>query len=246
MNEINDQWGRKQRVLANIEDTGFVSSKIIDARYWRHLRDSLMTSHEDICIVLIQSTLVVTNGWHVLDDNCVVRVFTLLVKHCVGLNHVIDNVGLGNLLGAELLLGAEVLSVIVAQVIVAGDGGELDTGTDQEVDQSGLHLGLAGLEVITTNESIVPLSKLNGTRNKCVLRRAVDEWDALEDASNSEDSGWSNFIVAFSIAFKRLSAVSLTPGISSAKRSVLAVHWTMTLSNPFLALKSLVLCEHGV
>ena len=81
-------------------------------------------------------------------------------------------------------------------MIIAGNGGKLDTSADQEVDQSRLHLGLSGLEVITTNESIVPLSKFNGTRNKCVLGRAIDKWNTLEDASHCEDRGWSNFKVA--------------------------------------------------
>ena len=93
-----------------------------------------MSSHEDLRIVLIQSTLVVTNGWHILDDYCVIRMLALLVKDRVGFNHVIDNVGFGDLLGAELLLGAEVLSVIIPKMVVAGNGGEFDTSTDQEVD----------------------------------------------------------------------------------------------------------------
>ena len=154
-----------------------------------------MSSHEDLRIVLIQRTLVVANGRHVLDDDCVVRVLTLLVKHSVGFNHVIDNVGLGNLLGAELLLRAEVLAVIVAKVVVAGNGGKLDTSANQEVDESRLHLGLARLEVITTNEGVMLLSKLNATRDEGVLGRAIDERNLLENASNRKDSGWCNFLV---------------------------------------------------
>jgi hypothetical protein len=159
------------------------------------LRDGLVTSHEDLRIVLIQSTLVVTNGRHILDDNCVVRVFTLLVKHRVGFNHVIDNIGLGNFLGTELSLGAKVLSIIVAKVIVACNGSELDAGTDQEIDEGRLHLCLAGLEVITTNECIVLLSKLNATWNKSVLRRTIDERSILENRSDSKDGGWCNLFM---------------------------------------------------
>lgn len=154
-----------------------------------------MSSHENLRIVLIQRTLVVANGRHVLDDDCVVRMLALLVKHSVGFNHVIDNVGLGNLLGAELLLGAEILAVIVAKVVVAGNGGKLDTSANQEVDESGLHLGLARLEVITTNEGVVFLSKLNATGDEGVLGRSVDEGNLLEDASNSKDGGWCNLLV---------------------------------------------------
>jgi hypothetical protein len=154
-----------------------------------------MTSHEDLSIVLIQSTLVVTNSWHVLDDDSVVRMLALLVENRVGFNHVIHNVGLGDFLGAELLLGAEVLSIIVAKMVVAGNGSELDTSADQEVDQGRLHLGLTRLKVVTTNEGIVLLSKFNGTRNKCVLRGAIDERDTFEDTSHSKDSGWGDFLV---------------------------------------------------
>jgi hypothetical protein len=155
-----------------------------------------MTSHEDLSIVLIQSTLVITNSWHVLDDDRVVRMLALLVENRVGFNHVIHNVGLGDFLGAELPLGTKVLSIIVAKMIVAGNGSELDTSTDQEVDQGRLHLGLARLKVVTTNERVMLLSKLNGTRNKCVLWGTIDERDTFEDTSHSKDSGWGDFLVA--------------------------------------------------
>jgi hypothetical protein len=154
-----------------------------------------MSSHEDLRVVLIQSTLVVANGRHVLDDDCVIRVFTLLVKHSVGFNHVINNVGLGDFLGAELLLGAEVLSIIVPKMVVACNGSKLDTSTDHEVDESGLHLGLARLEVITTNEGIMLLGKFDATRDEGVLGRSVDERDILKNAGNSKDSGWCNLFV---------------------------------------------------
>jgi hypothetical protein len=51
-----------------------------------------------------------------------------------------------------------------------------------------------------------------------------------------ETSSWP-----FSMALSRFSAVSLMPGIISAKRSVFAVHWTITLSRLLAALKSLFL-----
>lgn len=160
-----------------------------------NLRDGLVTPHENFGVVLVQSTLVVTNSWHVLDDNGVVGVFSLLVEHRVGLNHVINDVGLGDLLGAELLLGAQVLAIVVTEMVVAGNGGQLDTGVDQEVNQSRLHLGLARLEVIATNEGVVLLSELDSAWNKGVLRRAVDEWHLLKDTGNSEDGGRRDFLV---------------------------------------------------
>jgi hypothetical protein len=155
-----------------------------------------MAAHEDFGIILIESTLVVANCWHVLDDNSVIWVFTLLIKHSVGFNHVINNVGFGDLLGTELLLGAEVLAIVVTQVVVAGDGGELDTGADQEINQSRFHLSLARFEVITANEGIVLLGEFNGTRNKGVLRRAVDEGYTFKDTGNRKDRGWCNLLVA--------------------------------------------------
>ena len=114
-----------------------------------------MTTHEDLRVVLIQSTLIITDSWHVLDDDCVVGVFTLLVEHSIGFNHVIDNIGFGDLLGAELPLGTEVLSVVITKMVVAGDGSELDACADQEIHESGLHLCLARLEIVTANEGIM-------------------------------------------------------------------------------------------
>ena len=155
-----------------------------------------MTTHEDLGVVLIQSTLVITNGRHVLDDDGVVRVFVLLVEHTVCRNHVIDDVGLGDLLGAELLLGAQVLAIVVAKMVIGCNGSEFDTSADQEVDESRLHLGLARLEVITTNEGVVLLGKFNATSNEGVLWRAIDEWGTLKDRCNSENGGRSDLGMA--------------------------------------------------
>lgn len=154
-----------------------------------------MATEEDLSVVLIKSTLVVANGGHVLDDNAVVGVLALLVQNVVSLDHVIHDIGLGDFLGAELLLRAQVLAVIVTKVVVAGNGGQLDTGVDKEIHQGGLHLGLARLEVVATNVGIVLLSKLNSTRNKGVLGRAVDEGGALQDTGNSKDGGRRNLLV---------------------------------------------------
>lgn len=68
------------------------------------VRDCLMTTHEDLGVVLIESALVVTNSRHVLDDDSVIGMLTLLVEDVVSLDHIVDNVRLGNFLGAELLL----------------------------------------------------------------------------------------------------------------------------------------------
>lgn len=176
--EINDEGRGQERVLANVEE-----------------RNGLVTTHKDLGIVLIEGTLVVGDGRHVLDDDAVVWVLTLLVENRVGLDHVVDDVGLGNLLGAELLLGAQVLAVVVAKVVVAGNRGELDASVDEKVNESRLHFGLARLEVITANEGVVLLGELDGTGNKSVLGRAVDEGSALEDTGNSENGGGRNLLV---------------------------------------------------
>lgn len=178
-NQINDQGGGQQRILTDVEQA-----------------DGLVATHEDLGVVLVQSTLVVTDSRHVLDDNSVVRVLVLAVQDVVGSNHVVDDVGLGDLLGAELPLGAQVLAIVVTQVVVAGNGGELDTGVDQEVHQGGLHLGLAGLKVITANEGTMLLSELDSTGNKGVLGRAVDEGSVLQDGGNGEHGRGRDLLVA--------------------------------------------------
>lgn len=95
-----------------------------------------MTVQENLGIVLIKRTLVVTDSGHVLDDNAMVGMLAFLVKDVVGSNHIVDHVGFGDLLGAELLLRAQIHTVVVAEMVVAGNGGELDTGVDQEVNES--------------------------------------------------------------------------------------------------------------
>ena len=111
-----------------------------------------MATHEDLGVVFVQGTLVVSNRWHVLDDHGMIRVFAFLVENVVGGNHIIYHVGLGNLLGAELSLRAQILAIIVSKMVVACNGGQLDTGIDQEIDESRFHLGLTGFEVVTSYE----------------------------------------------------------------------------------------------
>ena len=176
--QVNDQGRSKKGVLADVEQT-----------------DGLVPIQEDFGVVLVKSTLVVANSRHILDDNAVIRVLAFLVQDIIGSNHVVNNVGLRDLLGTELFLRAEVHAVVVAKMVVAGNGGELDASVDQEVYESRLHLGLTRLEIVTTNEGAVLLGKLNSTWNEGVLRGTVDEWCVLEDGSDSEDSRGSDFLV---------------------------------------------------
>ena len=168
--KIDNQWRRQEGILANVEQA-----------------DGLVATHENLRIVLVKSTFVIADGWHVLDHHAMIWMLAGLVQNVVDFNHVVNNVGFGDLLGSKLLLGAQVLAVIVAKMIVAGDGSEPNTSIDHKVCQRRFHLGLSRLEVVATNESPVLLSKLNSTRYKGILRRSINEWSVLEDTSDGKD-----------------------------------------------------------
>lgn len=176
--KVDDQRRSQEGVLADIEET-----------------DSLMTAHEDLRIVLIQSAFVVPDCRHILDDNGVVRMLAWLVEHIVCRNHVIHYIGLGDLLGSKLLLGAQIHPIVVTEVIVTGNGGELDPGIDHEIYKGRFHLCLTRLEVISADESMMLLGKLNGTWNKGILRRPIDERGVFQDTRNSEDGRRRHLLV---------------------------------------------------
>jgi len=111
-----------------------------------------MTTHEDLGIVLIQGSLIVTDRWHILNYYSMIRMLTLLVQDRVRLDHVIDNIRFGDFFRTELPLRAEILAIIISKVIVACNRSKLDASIDQEINQCGFHLGLAGFEIIATNE----------------------------------------------------------------------------------------------
>ena len=77
-----------------------------------------MAAHEDLGIVFVKSSFVVTDSGHVFDNDGVVWMFAFSVQHGVCSDHVVDDVGLGDLLGAELFLRAEILAVVVAEMVV--------------------------------------------------------------------------------------------------------------------------------
>lgn len=114
--EINDQRRRQERILAHVEQA-----------------DGLVAAHEDLGIVLVECALVVSNRWHVFDDHGVIRVFAWLVQDRICLHHIIDDVGFRYLLGTELLLGAQILTIVIAKVVVAGNRGEFQASIDHEV-----------------------------------------------------------------------------------------------------------------
>lgn len=110
-----------------------------------------------------------------------------LVEQAVGIDHVVDDGALADLLALELPLGRQVVAVVVAEMVVGGDGERLDTGVDQELGEDGLELGLTRLQVITADEGLVTLGELNASRNESVLGTTVDERLTLEDGRNSEE-----------------------------------------------------------
>jgi len=125
----------------------------------------------------------------------VVGLLPRLVEEAVALNDIVDDAGLGDLLGAELGRRAQVLSIVVAEMVVGDDGGDLETSTDEEIGEDALDLGLTTLEIITSNVDSVALSELDDTGDEGVLRRAVDEAVLLEDGSNSEHGGRSDLLL---------------------------------------------------
>jgi len=84
------------------------------------------------------------------------------------------------------------VAVIVTEMVVRGDGEGLDTSVDEELGEDRLELGLAGLQVITTDERLLALSELDDTGNEGVLGSTVDEGLVLEDGSNSKEGGRRN------------------------------------------------------
>jgi len=91
--------------------------------------------------------------------------------------HVVDDVGLGDLLGPKRLRRRQVHAVVVSQVVVGNDGRRLDPGADQEVDQHRLHLRLARLEVVAADQDAPLDGELQEPRDERVLRGTVDEGD---------------------------------------------------------------------
>jgi hypothetical protein len=92
----------------------------------------------------------------------------------------------------------------VTEMVVADDAQGADASFDQELSEDTLDLGLARLEVVTTDERFVLLGKLDTARNKGVLGRAVDKRNAVEDTTNGKDRGGSNFRVALLDALQEI------------------------------------------
>lgn len=169
--KIYDQRRSQQRVFADVEDA-----------------NGLVASHENLRIVLIERTFVVAYCRHVLDNHGVIWMLTLLVQNGVCRDHVVNHIRLGDLFRPKLLLRAQIHAVIVAKMVVARDGGDLDTGIDEEVYKSRLHLGLPRLEVISADERTMLFGKLDRTGDERVLRGSIDKRSALQDACDGKYS----------------------------------------------------------
>ena len=164
--------------------------------------DSRATAAENLRVVLVDSTLGVTNSRDVLDHNNVIRVLALrllrtlggtsvgwLIQEMVGGDHVVDDTALADLLALELTLSGQVVTVVVTKMVVRGDGQRLDTSVDEEFGKDRLQLSLASLEIVTADEGLLALGKLDDTRDEGVLRSTVDEGLALKDRRDSEKGG---------------------------------------------------------
>jgi hypothetical protein len=127
-----------------------------------------------------------------LDDNHVIGVLAFFVENGVGGNHVIDYVALGDLLGSELLRSRQVLAIVVTQVVVADDGGELEASGDEEVGEDGFDLGLSGLEVVSSDVDVVLQGEVDDTWDECVLGGSIDVGHSFQDTCDGEDGGGGN------------------------------------------------------
>jgi len=112
-----------------------------------------------------------------------------LIEEAVSVDHVIDDAALADLLALELPLSRQVVAIVVAEMVIRRNGEGLDASVDEELGEDGLELGLARLQVVTTDEGVVALRKLDDTGNKGVLGSAIDEWFTLKNGRDSEESG---------------------------------------------------------
>lgn len=85
-----------------------------------------------------------------LDHDEMIRVLSLLgsgthlllplVEELVGLDHVVDDRALRDLLGLELSLGRQVLSVVVSEMVVGRNREGLDSSVNEELGEDGFDL----------------------------------------------------------------------------------------------------------
>ena len=101
------------------------------------------------------------------------------------------------LLWSELLRCWQILSVVVAKVIVAHDRRRLDAGAHEKVNEDRLYLCLSRFEVVAADEYATLLRQLNHSWNKRVLWTPVDVRRTLEDWRNGKQGrGWYLIFIA--------------------------------------------------
>merc|ERR1719494_1723324 len=91
----------------------------IFARVMQH--DCVGAVHHNFRGVFVHSSFRVSHIRDILDDDHVIEMLSLFVQHSVGVDHIIHDIALRDLLGAELLGGRQVFAVVVAKVVVADD-----------------------------------------------------------------------------------------------------------------------------
>jgi len=150
---------------------------------------SMLSSHENWRAVLVHGFLGVTSEGNILDYDLVVNleVFFGWVQNSVGLKDVFNTSSLRRFLWLELSLWLKVFTVVVTQVVVAHDRSASDTGTDKEISNGGLDLGLSCLEVVSNYEYALLLCKLNNSWNKCILRGSINVWASFQDCGKSKN-----------------------------------------------------------
>ena len=116
-----------------------------------------------------------------------IRVLSGRIEQMVGGDHIIDDIRFADLLGSELLWRAEILAVIISEMIVGHDRCRFDARADEEIHQDGFHLRLTRFEIITTDENTMTLGELNDTRNQRILRRTIDVRASLKDRRHGEN-----------------------------------------------------------
>mmetsp|Transcript_21361 Transcript_21361/g.43111 ORF Transcript_21361/g.43111 Transcript_21361/m.43111 type:complete len:373 (-) Transcript_21361:610-1728(-) len=151
--------------------------------------DGIFTPHENFVGVFVHGPLGIGDVRHVLDHDDVIGVFVLLEQHAIRRDHVVHDVRFRYLLGTELRGGAQVLPVVVAQMIVGDDGHGFDPGRNQEIDQDRFHFGLTGFEIVAGDEDLVLTGEFDDSGYEGVLGRAVDVRAPLEDGRYGEDRG---------------------------------------------------------
>jgi len=82
-------------------------------------RDCVYSAKEDLGSILVEGSLRVANERHILNNNFVIdMIITLWVEQSVRLDSIVKNTSLGYLFRLEALVLRQVLSIIVAQVVV--------------------------------------------------------------------------------------------------------------------------------